>query len=68
MAAVRVQAKEPVSTLHIHRQSAFLVGRERKVPTSRWTASCSGQHAVLQFRLRERADETGPRGARGQAA
>ena len=37
--------------LHIFRQSAFLVGRERKVadiPADH--PSCSGQHAVIQFR------------------
>lgn len=37
--------------LHIFRQSAFLVGRDRKIadiPTDH--PSCSGQHAVIQFR------------------
>ena len=54
------KAKELLNTMHIHRQSAFLFGRERKVadiPVDH--ASCSAQHAVLQFRLRERTDETG---------
>jgi len=41
-------------TLHIHRQSAFLVGRIRDI-CDVLTAhpSCSGQHAVLQFRARD---------------
>jgi smad nuclear-interacting protein 1 len=37
--------------LYIHRQSAYLFGRERKiadVPTDH--PSCSKQHAVLQYR------------------
>ena len=38
--------------LHIHRSSAYLFGRERKVadiPLDH--PSCSSQHAVLQYRL-----------------
>ena len=40
--------------LHIHRQSAYLLGRERKIadiPIDH--PSCSKQHAVLQYRLVE---------------
>ena len=43
------------SVLHVHRQSSYLLGRERRVveiPTDH--PSCSGQHAVLQFREVER--------------
>ena len=39
-------------TLYLHRQSAYLIGRDRKVadiPSDH--PSCSKQHAVLQFRL-----------------
>lgn len=40
--------------LHLHRQSAYLLGRDRRVadiPTDH--PSCSKQHAVLQFRMVE---------------
>lgn len=43
---------ETLPTLHLHRQSAFLMGRDRKVvdlPIDH--PSCSKQHAVLQYRL-----------------
>jgi hypothetical protein len=43
--------KQLVKPLHIHRQSAYLVGRERRVvdiPVDH--PSCSSQHAVFQFR------------------
>lgn len=49
---------EIVQTLHIHRQSAYLIGRERKIadmPIDH--PSCSKQHAVLQFRLKEEVRE-----------
>ena len=42
----------PLPVLHIHRQSAFLMGRDRKIadiPIDH--PSCSKQHSVLQFRL-----------------
>ncbi|CAN0410620.1 unnamed protein product [Ascophyllum nodosum] len=46
------------STLHIHRQSAYLVGRERRVADIVVEhPSCSKQHAVVQFRLLEKVDE-----------
>lgn len=41
-----------LSTLYIHRQSAYLIGRDRKVadiPVDH--PSCSKQHAALQYRL-----------------
>ena len=52
---------ETLPTLHIHRQSAFLLGRDRKIadiPVDH--PSCSKQHAVLQYRLVEytRADDS----------
>lgn len=55
------KGEESLQTLHIHRQSCFLIGREKKIcdiPVDH--PSCSKQHAVLQFRLVpfERADGT----------
>jgi len=47
---------------HIHRQSAYLFGRERRVadiPLDH--PSCSSQHAVLQFRETEKLEEDGVR-------
>jgi smad nuclear-interacting protein 1 len=44
--------------LHIHRQSYYLFGRERKVvdvPTDH--PSCSKQHAVIQYRERTKWDD-----------
>ncbi|CAM9708978.1 unnamed protein product, partial [Hapterophycus canaliculatus] len=47
-----------VATLHIHRQSAYLVGREKRVADIVVDhPSCSKQHAVVQFRLFEKVDE-----------
>ena len=46
------KGEEQLPVLHIHRQSAYLLGRERKIadiPVDH--PSCSKQHAVLQFRL-----------------
>jgi len=43
-------------TLHIHRQSAFLVGRLKDIADIlTMHPSCSGQHAVIQFRERANA-------------
>ena len=55
------KGEEAMPTLHIHRQSAFLMGRDRKVadiPIDH--PSCSKQHAALQYRLAtvERPDGT----------
>lgn len=49
--------------LYVHRQSAYLFGRERKVadiPTDH--PSCSSQHAVLQYRLVALPGEPGSMG------
>ena len=48
----------PIETLHISRQSAFLVGKNKTIADI-WTAhpSCSGQHAVIQFRLKEKVND-----------
>lgn len=46
--------------LHLHRSSAFLFGRERKIadiPTDH--PSCSSQHAVLQYRMVNLPSEPG---------
>jgi len=40
-------------TLHLHRQSAYLVGRHDVADLKIEHPSCSKQHAVLQFRRRE---------------
>lgn len=51
--------------LHIHRQSAFLMGRDRKVadiPVDH--PSCSKQHAALQYRLTDYTREDGSKGKR----
>lgn len=55
------KGEEALQTLHIHRQSCYLIGREKKIcdiPVDH--PSCSKQHAVLQFRLvpYERSDGT----------
>ncbi|KAG2209080.1 hypothetical protein INT46_003655 [Mucor plumbeus] len=51
---------EQVDLLHIHRQSSYLIGRDRVVvdiPVDH--PSCSKQHAVLQYRI---VTEEGPNG------
>ncbi|XP_019864455.1 PREDICTED: smad nuclear-interacting protein 1-like, partial [Amphimedon queenslandica] len=51
------------STLYIHRQSAYLIGRDRKVvdfPADH--PSCSKQHAVIQYRLVDYTKEDGRKG------
>lgn len=53
------KGEETLPTMYIHRNSGYLIGRERKVvdiPADH--PSCSSQHAVIQFRLVEhtRAD------------
>ena len=49
---------EQVKILHIHRQSAFLVGRIKDIADIlTMHPSCSGQHAVLQFRLKILKDD-----------
>ena len=49
------KGEESLPVLHIHRQSAFLLGKDRKVvdlPIDH--PSCSRQHAVLQYRMVKR--------------
>ena len=56
---------EVLKILHIHRQSAYLLGRDRRVadiPIDH--PSCSKQHAVLQFRLVNYTRENGTEGRR----
>ena len=51
--------------LHVHRQSAYLIGRDRRVadlPIDH--PSCSGQHAVLQYRQVEVPAKDGEPGTR----
>lgn len=46
------KGEEALPTLYLHRQSAYLIGRDRKVadiPIDH--PSCSKQHAAIQFRL-----------------
>lgn len=59
------KGEEQLPVLYVHRQSAYLLGRDRKVadiPTDH--PSCSKQHAVLQFRLVEYDRPDGTRGRR----
>ncbi|KAK9514132.1 hypothetical protein VZT92_027621 [Zoarces viviparus] len=58
---------EPLPVMYIHRQSAYLLGRQRKIadiPIDH--PSCSKQHAVFQYRLMAftRVDGTGGRRVR----
>ena len=49
---------EQVKVLHIHRQSAFLIGRIKDIADIlTMHPSCSGQHAVVQFRLKVLKDD-----------
>ncbi|XP_055963973.1 smad nuclear-interacting protein 1-like [Sorex fumeus] len=55
------KSEEALPVMHVHRQSAYLLGRHRRVadiPIDH--PSCSKQHAVFQYRLAEcpRADGT----------
>lgn len=56
---------ESLEVLQIHRQSAYLLGRERRVadiPIHH--PSCSKQHAVLQYRLMDYKRKDGRNGKR----
>ncbi|KAK3577837.1 hypothetical protein CHS0354_000235 [Potamilus streckersoni] len=56
---------EDLQVLHIHRQSAYLIGRDRLVadiPVDH--PSCSKQHAVLQYRMVDLKREDGTFGKR----
>ncbi|KAI7907077.1 SMAD/FHA domain-containing protein [Cokeromyces recurvatus] len=51
---------EQIDILHIHRQSSYLIGRDRTVadiPVDH--PSCSKQHAVLQYRIITEEDSNG---------
>lgn len=57
------KGEEDLPFLPLHRQSAYLIGRDRKVadiPTDH--PSCSKQHAVLQYRLVAYEREDGTKG------
>lgn len=59
------KGEKSLPTLYIHRQSAFLMGRDRKIadiPLDH--PSCSKQHAALQYRLVPYAREDGSQGRR----
>ncbi|XP_062598969.1 smad nuclear interacting protein 1-like [Saccostrea cucullata] len=59
------KGEEALPVLHIHRQSAYLIGRDRivvDIPVDH--PSCSKQHAVLQFRLVEFTRSDGSTGRR----
>ncbi|XP_015375010.1 PREDICTED: LOW QUALITY PROTEIN: smad nuclear-interacting protein 1-like [Diuraphis noxia] len=45
------KGEKQLPVLHIHRQSGYLLGRDRKVADIPIDPSCSKQHAVLQYRL-----------------
>lgn len=54
------KGSETLPTLHLHRQSAYLMGRDRKVcdlPIDH--PSCSKQHAALQYRMVARKKDDG---------
>ncbi|KAF8759513.1 SMAD FHA protein [Rhizoctonia solani] len=54
------KGKEQVDLLHLHRQSAYLVGRDPKICDILVEhPSCSKQHAVIQFRQVHVKDEFG---------
>ncbi|XP_078472497.1 smad nuclear-interacting protein 1 [Lampetra planeri] len=56
---------EPLPIMHVHRQSAYLLGRQRRIadiPIDH--PSCSKQHAVLQYRLVEFERQDGTTGRR----
>lgn len=59
------KGEQQLPTLQIHRQSAYLLGRDRKVadiPVDH--PSCSKQHAALQYRLADFTREDGTSGRR----
>ncbi|KAJ7928053.1 smad nuclear interacting protein 1, partial [Mycena leptocephala] len=54
------KGSEQVELLHIHRQSAYLIGRDRLVADIAVDhPSCSKQHAVIQYRFIQQKDEFG---------
>lgn len=60
-----LKEEKALPTLYVHRQSAYLMGRDRKIvdiPLDH--PSCSKQHAVLQYRLVSFQKEGGGEGRR----
>lgn len=54
------KGSEQVELLHIHRQSAYLLGRDRLVADIAVDhPSCSKQHAAIQYRYIQEKDEFG---------
>ncbi|KAF7980479.1 hypothetical protein HWV62_37962 [Athelia sp. TMB] len=54
------KGSEQVELLHIHRQSAYLIGRDKTVADIAIDhPSCSKQHAVIQYRFVQVKDEFG---------
>ncbi|KAK7056941.1 hypothetical protein VNI00_002659 [Paramarasmius palmivorus] len=54
------KGSEQVELLHVHRQSAYLIGRDRLVADIAIEhPSCSKQHAVIQYRHIQEKDEYG---------
>ncbi|CAK5284138.1 unnamed protein product [Mycena citricolor] len=54
------KGSDQVELLHIHRQSAYLIGRDRLVADIAVDhPSCSKQHAVIQYRTIQQKDEFG---------
>ncbi|KAL6303475.1 SMAD/FHA domain-containing protein [Sparassis latifolia] len=54
------KGKEQVDLLHIHRQSAYLIGRDRSIADVAVDhPSCSKQHAAIQFRQVHEKNELG---------
>ncbi|KAF7985595.1 hypothetical protein HWV62_3893 [Athelia sp. TMB] len=54
------KGSEQVELLHIHRQSAYLIGRDKTVADIAIDhPSCSKQHAVIQYRFVQAKDEFG---------
>ena len=57
------ESPEPLETFHLHRQSAYLFGRDASVADIKLEhASISKQHAVIQFRLVELPRDPGDMG------
>lgn len=59
------KGEQSLQTLYIHRQSCYLIGRDRKIcdlPVDH--PSCSKQHAVLQYRLVPYTKEDGTKSKR----
>jgi smad nuclear-interacting protein 1 len=59
------KGEKGLPTLHLHRQSAYLIGRDRKIcDIAVDHPSCSKQHAALQYRLVPYTREDGSTGKR----